>query len=108
MLERVGRIVGYSIVIAIFAFAVVALGVGASIRYGWGWWGLLLIVAVPIAFTVIAIVAGLLRLGIDTIHDAWLLAKWRWDDRHPTAASRRPSEPEPSALEEHGREIHYG
>jgi Ca2+/H+ antiporter len=85
-LESVGRIIGYSIIIAIFAFAVVALGAGVSIRYGWGWWGLLLIVAVPVALIVMAMIGGLLRLAADTIHDAWLMAKWRWDDRHPVDA----------------------
>lgn len=81
-LERVGRIAGYSICIAIFLFAFSAVGVAVSSRYGWGWWGLLLIPAVPIAFIALAIIAGLLRLATDTIHDAWLMAKWRWDDRH--------------------------
>lgn len=81
-LERVARIAGYSILSAISAFAVVAVGAGASIRYGWGWWGLLLIVIVPIALAVLVIVAALLRLAADAIHDAWLMAKWRWDDQH--------------------------
>lgn len=79
-LERVGRIIGYSILFAFFAFAVVAIGVQAA--FNLGWWALLLIVAVPVGLVLIAVVAGLLRLATDSIHDAWLRAKWRWDDRH--------------------------
>ena len=55
-LERVGRIIGYSILFAFFAFAVVAIGVQAAINLGW--WALLLIIVSTLVFYRV-----LIRLG---------------------------------------------
>ena len=88
-LERAARIIGNILwgvlVVGSFAF----MGTAFSVSFGWGWWGLLLIPAVPIALAALAIIAGLIRLLVETIHDGWLMARWRWDDRHPEAAETR-------------------
>lgn len=82
VLERIGAIVGWVILSAFVALAVAAVVYGLAVHEGWGWWTLLLLPGAPIGLIVIAAVAGLLRVAADSVHDWWLMSKWRWDDRH--------------------------
>lgn len=86
VIERVGKIV-----IGVLTIAAVGLAFGVVVyavadRYAWGWWALLLVPGVPIGLIVLVLIGVLIRLATDTIHDAWLMAKWRWDDRNHTDA----------------------
>lgn len=82
-LERVGNIVANAVagVVVVLVFGV--FGYGLAIHEGWGWWTLLLIPGLALAAIVIMFLAALLWRLADWIHDSWLVAKWRWDDRHP-------------------------
>ncbi|MFJ4173396.1 hypothetical protein [Microbacterium sp. NPDC089696] len=82
MIERVGNIVGNVLFGVLGVGSFVIVGVGVSLYYEWGWWGLLLIPGVPIGLAVLIVIVAALRFVTDSIHDAWLMAKWRWDDRH--------------------------
>ncbi|MDQ1111123.1 hypothetical protein QE418_000571 [Microbacterium testaceum] len=79
--EKVGRIAGYSVVVILVSFCFVTLAFAAVREWGWG--ALWAIPGVPVALVLLTIIAGLLRVLLDTIHDRWRMAKWRWDDRHP-------------------------
>lgn len=79
-IEKIGRILGYAAFALLVAFCVLALGF-AAVR-SWGWGALWIVPGVPVGLILLAVVAGLLRWLLDTIHDRWLMAKWRWDDQH--------------------------
>ena len=88
--ERIGRVAA-SVIGTAFCVAVFAI-IGAVIwsYYGWGWWTLLLIPGIVVAWALVVAIGGLMHLAADLIHDAWLMAKWRWDDRHPDYSNVRP------------------
>lgn len=81
--ERFGRAAVTAAGYILLALAVALVAGALSDYYGWGWWVLLIAPGVMLGAFLGVILAGLLRLAADSIHDAWLIAKWRWDDRHP-------------------------
>lgn len=91
--ERIGNVIGMTVFVAFAIFSIGVVGWSISDHFGLGWWGLLLIPGAPVALIILAIVAGLISLLTDTIHDRWLMAKWRWDDRHPPRTESTEQDP---------------
>ena len=75
LIERIGRIIGITLVSLFLALFVLGISIGAY--KSWGWWALLIIPAIPATL----LVAGLIVGCCIEIEYQWGKRKAAWDSR---------------------------